>query len=94
MGAIVWVGDAVVHRYVSLSVDLLLYITRVHLDNFTCGTSKLIAAIRTVSVAITHPSIDDTSSRATVEAVGCTGRGTRGHSVRSSTTYKEEIQVK
>lgn len=54
----------------------------------TCWTSKLIAAIRTVSVAVTHPSVDDTCTRATVEAVGGTSRGTRGYSVRSNTTYK------
>lgn len=55
----------------------------------TCGTSQLIAAIRTVSVAVTHPGVDDASSRATVEAVGGTSRGTRGDSVRSNSTYKD-----
>lgn len=52
----------------------------------TCRTSQLIAAIRTVSVTITHPGVDDTSPRATVEAVGGTSRWTRGYSVRSNTT--------
>lgn len=54
----------------------------------TCGTSKLIAAVRTVCVAVTHPGVDDTSPRATVEAVGGAGRYTRGQSVRSNTIYK------
>lgn len=54
----------------------------------TCGTSKLIAAIRTVRVAVTHPGVDDTSPRATVETVGGAGGWTRGHSVRSNTIYK------
>lgn len=54
----------------------------------TCGTSKLIAAIRTVRVAITHPGVDDASSRATVEAVGSTSRRARSHSMGSNTTYK------
>lgn len=54
----------------------------------TCGTSQLVAAVGTVSVAVTHPGVDDASSRATVEAVGGTSRGARGHSVRCNTTYK------
>lgn len=54
----------------------------------TCGTSELITAIRTVCIAITHPGVDYTSPRATVEAVGGTGSRTRGHSVRSNTIYK------
>ena len=54
----------------------------------TCGTAQLIAAVGTVSVSVTHPGVDDAGSGATVETVGSTSGGARGHVVRSITTYK------